>query len=324
MKRFRCSTARLERDLSVLFGSGRAEAELLAMARDINENASARRSALHSLVQNPKPEYLPLLKEWTRDRVLAPEAVRALAHYDDPGIPPLLLELHTRFGRAVKNEMVETLISRPQYARALLAQIRDGRLPRDILTAFQARHLRSLGDAGLNTTIAAAWGELRESPAEKRAEISRWERELPPAAIASASASAGRGLFEQRCATCHRLHGAGGTIGPDLTGSDRRHLAYLLENIIDPGAVVPKDAQVTVVKLRDGRALSGMIAEESDRKFALQTPTERVVLVRNEILDLQRLPSSLMPEGLLQDLSVSQVRDLFAYLMSERQVEAAK
>ena len=41
-------------------------------------------------------------------------------------------------------------------------------------------------------------------------------------------------MFNKACASCHTLYGHGGEIGPDLTGSGRDNLDYLLENIVDP------------------------------------------------------------------------------------------
>ena len=51
----------------------------------------------------------------------------------------------------------------------------------------------------------------------------------------------------------------GGKLGPDLTGSGRSKLDYLLENIVDPNSAVSSDYRMNVVQLKDGRVLSGMI-----------------------------------------------------------------
>ena len=48
--------------------------------------------------------------------------------------------------------------------------------------------------------------------------------------------------------------------------------------------------------------------------------TEKIAIERSEITSMQELPQSLMPEALLQALSETQVRDLFAYLMHASQV----
>ena len=122
------------------------------------------------------------------------------------------------------------------------------------------------------------------------------------------------------CATCHTLFGEGQKIGPDLTGSDRHNLDYLLGNIIDPNAVVPADYRVSVIKLKDGRTLTGVIPEQTDKVLTVQTPAERVSLQRSDVAEMQQLSQSLMPEGLLTALGEENVRHLISYLMSSGQV----
>ena len=55
------------------------------------------------------------------------------------------------------------------------------------------------------------------------------------------------------------LYGKGGKLGPDLTGSGRTNLDYLLENIVDPNSAVSADYRMNILHLKDGRVLSGMI-----------------------------------------------------------------
>ena len=73
-------------------------------------------------------------------------------------------------------------------------------------------------------------------------------------------------VFDRICGTCHRLYGNGGEIGPDLTGSGRDNLDYLLENIVDPSATVSADFRMVVVAMRDGRVLNGLVKAQSPRR----------------------------------------------------------
>jgi putative heme-binding domain-containing protein len=109
-------------------------------------------------------------------------------------------------------------------------------------------------------------------------------------------------------------------VGPDLTGSGRDNVDYLLDNIIDPSAVVNADYRMSVVDLQDGRTLNGLIAAKTARTIPLKTMTETVTLERSQIEKIQESTLSLMPEGLLETLTETQVRDLFAYLMTRTQV----
>ena len=66
---------------------------------------------------------------------------------------------------------------------------------------------------------------------------------MAPEVVAKGDLAKGRLVFNKMCAQCHILFGEGKKIGPDLTGSNRNDLHYVLENIIDPSAVIGKDYQ---------------------------------------------------------------------------------
>ena len=116
------------------------------------------------------------------------------------------------------------------------------------------------------------------------------------------------------------MYGEGGKIGPDLTGSGRANLDYLLENIVDPSAVVSADYRMSLVTLEDGRALSGVIAGKDERTLTLRTLAETMTIDQKEVVKIDTSPLSMMPEGLLLAFPPEQVRDLIAYLMHPVQV----
>ena len=122
------------------------------------------------------------------------------------------------------------------------------------------------------------------------------------------------------CASCHTLYGEGGRLGPDLTGSGRDNIDYLLENIADPSAVVTADFRLSTVALKDGRVLAGFIAGKTDRTLTLRTMTDTQTLERAEVTTITESALSMMPEGLIEALTPAQIRDLFAYLMGRQQV----
>lgn len=308
------------RELSVVFGSGRAAKELYAIAKDAEADPGARRNALDNLLRNPTDELLPLLKPLVNDKVLALQAIRGLANYDDPSVPRWLINSWSRKEEA-KSAVVETLVSRPSYARALLDAIAEGALPRNAILPHQARQIRSLGDKSLNEKLAAVWGEIRETPEAKQQEIAKWKGILAAKAVAAASASEGRVIFNQACAACHKLYGQGGAVGPELTGSDRGNIDYLLQNILDPNAILPNDFRLTIFKLKDGRVITGVVAEQTEKMLAIQTPADRQMVERASVAESSTVAVSLMPEGLLPALGEEKARDLFAYLMSQEQVD---
>ncbi len=138
--------------------------------------------------------------------------------------------------------------------------------------------------------------------------------------LAKADVSQGRVAFNTACAACHTLYGEGGKVGPDLTGGGRDNLDYLLENIVDPSAVVTADFHMSLVELKDGRVLSALIAAKTERTLSLKTMTEALTVERSEVAAIRDSSLSLMPEGLLEALPPEQARDLIAYLMHKSQV----
>ena len=131
-------------------------------------------------------------------------------------------------------------------------------------------------------------------------------------------------VFAKNCAACHKLYDAGGDVGPQLTGSQRSNLDYILENVLDPSAVVPNEYKVTTIDLLNGRRINGIIKAETDKSLTVRTANETLVIPKDEID--ARTPSkvSMMPDGILDKLSEQEVKDLVAYLRGKQQVPLPK
>ena len=127
-------------------------------------------------------------------------------------------------------------------------------------------------------------------------------------------------MFMKTCAQCHTLFGEGGKVGPDLTGSGRSDLEYILTNVVDPNALVGKDYQVWLIRLKDKRLISGIISREDENGITVLTETETMVLPKTKIERMKQADVSMMPEGLLSGLEKQDLLDLIAYLRSPSQV----
>jgi putative heme-binding domain-containing protein len=176
----------------------------------------------------------------------------------------------------------------------------------------------------LAAKLAKVWGEVRPASADKAKLMAKFKAELTPATLKKANLSNGRALYAKTCMNCHRLFGEGGDIGPDLTGAQRTNLDYILENVLDPSAIVPKEYQVTVVVTTAGRTLSGIVKKESDAAITLQLQNEVVVLPKAEIDTRTPTKLSMMPDGIFEPLRMEEVRDLVGYLASPVQVPMKK
>ena len=127
----------------------------------------------------------------------------------------------------------------------------------------------------------------------------------------------GRTLFQNTCGNCHRLFGKGAAVGPDLTVYDRADIESMLLAIINPSAEIREGFENYSVETKDGRSLSGFLAEQDNRMIVLRgMDNQNVVLSRTDIAELEPAGQSLMPDGLLDGFNDQQTRDLFAYLRS--------
>ena len=309
----------LARELSVVFGDGRALQEIQKIAfgdSPLNE----RRAAIRSLVVARADGLVPKLQNLLGNRDLAEEAIYGLAAFNTPETPDLLVDRFGGFRSSAQAEAVNTLVSRPNFAQVLLAAIQKGRISRDAVSAFQIRQMQSFENAAIGETVSEIWPELKQLSAEKKQQIEKLRAELTPEVLATADRPKGRLVFATSCANCHKLFDDGRTIGPELTGAQRTNLNYLLENIVDPSATVSKNFQLSIVVHEDGRVFSGVVVERKEKTITIQTSDRRVTIARDEIDETRESQLSLMPENQLKVMSDEQVRDLIGYLMSPSQV----
>ncbi len=308
------------RELGVVFGDGRALEEVRRLALDDSAPLDGRREALQTLIDNRPPDLRAVCERLLRVRFLNATAARGLALFDDPEIGKSLTSQYRTFHPSERPAVLDTLVSRRSFARALLEAMAANKVPPADLTAFHVRQIKSLNDPELDRRLAEVWGSSRDSRPERQAIVARLKTQLAPDALSGADPGRGRALFKTSCSACHTLYGQGGQVGPDLTGSGRSNLDYLLENIIDPGATVTADYRMVVVAMRDGRVLNGLIKAKNERTLTLQTQNESIVVEQSEVEALKPTTDSLMPEGLLDTLKEAEIRDLFAYLMGRVQV----
>jgi putative heme-binding domain-containing protein len=130
--------------------------------------------------------------------------------------------------------------------------------------------------------------------------------------------AAGEMIFADRCGKCHQLFGKGESVGPKLDSYDRTNLQFWLTAIIAPNIEIREGYQLYQVVTVDGRVLTGLIAGEDLNSTSLRTADGQLVtLSKDSIEHLQAMKSSLMPEGLLQELRPTQIQQLFVYLASQ-------
>jgi putative heme-binding domain-containing protein len=306
--------------VATVFGDPRALASLRETALNSSADSPQRQAALESLLAAKDADTLPILQKLITEPKLSGVAVRGLALYDDAQTPSLLISAYANLDPASKLAALNTLASRKAWADAMLKAVDANQIPKKDLTAPTVRDLDGLGDPTIAQWIAKNWGTVRASDEDKKRDIIHVKSLLKPELLAKADAENGRAIFSRTCMVCHTLYGVGAKIGPDLTGSNRSNPDYLVENIVDPSAVIGKDYLLTVIRTKDGQQIEGIVKSETDDSVTMAQVNGPITIPKNEIAKRRVSNVSMMPEGLLAGLSQKEVRDLIKYLGTPAQV----
>lgn len=314
----------LAQSIALKFGSERARAALRNAMIDPSGNLGARRAALDSLLGVRDSDLAKPLQQLLADASMRSTALKGLANYDDANTPSAVLGVYRSLDASERRDALSTLCSRSAYAKPLLAAIDRGEVSVKELSADLIRQLRSLKDAEVGQLLTKVYGVMRESGADKQREIERFRQIYRAGGSTPGDAARGRLVFNKACVQCHTLFEEGGKVGPDITGSSRADLDYILQNIVDPNAVIPNEYRSTSIETKDGRSLMGILKKQDAESVSLATVTETVTLPRTEIVSISQSELSMMPEGLLAGLSEQEVRDLIYYLGRPGQVALPK
>ena len=309
-------TAALALAISQQFGDSEAAARYMTVVKDRNAPESQRNEAIKALAEKQRQELLPGLPGLWDDPELRMEAVRALAAYDHRGLGEQLLKKYPDFNEEEKLAVMNSMASRPTYGNMITAKLKDGSIPKSDIPAYTARQLRRVVGNG----FVEVWGPIDELSIDKEAEFARYQAILTPENLFKADLQYGKALFNRSCGACHQMYGEGGLLGPDLTGSNRENLDYLLSNILDPNGDIQDDYKMEIITTRDGRTYTGNIASENDRQVVLRVVgQDQVVISSSNIQSRETAPRSMMPESLLQTMTDQEVIDLVGYLQIQQQ-----
>ena len=306
--------------LGVTFGDARAMGVMRASVLDSKQSVNDRRVALESLIDAKDPQLVDTLLQLAFDSPLSDVAIRGLANYDSPKTGPVLLGAYAKLSPELKRIALATLCARSGSAVDLLKAIEAKQIATTDLTADLVRQLQYLKNESIDKSLGKVWGTVRQSPEDKLKMIAEYKALMASTTHPKPDLPLGRAIFAQTCGKCHKLYGVGNQIGPDLTGSNRSDLDYLLSNIIDPSSVMAKEYQPTIILTVDGRVVTGLVKAEDDKTITLQATDELIVLPKDEVEQRQISDKSMMPDDQLKQFNEHQIRSLIAYLSAKSQM----
>ncbi len=310
--------------VAVLFGDKDAIAALLKRVTDASAKADDRRGAVELLAPRKLPDFAKTLHTLLEEPAMRGSAIRALAGIADANTPAVIIKVYPLFTPQEKLDAVQTLAARVSFAKELLDAIEKGSIPRADVPVVTARQVLALNDKDVSARLEKVWGKITPVAKERAALMKKWKDALPEDTLKKADVANGRVLFTKHCAACHKMFGEGQAVGPELTGSQRTNLEYVLENVLDPSAVVPREFQMVNFALNDDRVVSGIVLRETKDAITVRTVNDTLTVPVADIVTRKQTPVSIMPEGIFDQMKPDEVRDLVAYLRAKEQVPIPK
>ena len=311
--------------LSVAFRDPEAAERAFKILNIDTSPVSERTEALRIIVQLKHPQAaatcISILRQG-KEESLRIEAARLLVAFDNPKLGQEVIDTWASYPKAIHMELVTSLASRKEWAKALLVALKEKKIDRAAVSDSAITRIQAFKDAALDALIAEAWGRSRATPKELQKLIDDTRLDLGKG---PGSFVRGKAVFEQQCAKCHKFEGKGSDVGPALDGAGR-DIEYLLVNVLDPNRVIGAPYFVRQALLLDGQLIQGVLAEEDEKSITLKV--ENAVLKKIAKADLDApvkvLEKSLMPEGLSAGMKPQDFRDLICYVMAHPFIQNAK
>lgn len=238
-----------------------------------------------------------------------------VAKYGQPQTTEILLEEYPHWSGELRTKARELIFQREKSATLFLDGIQQGTFQAEEVPLAELRQLSLFESESIDEVVRANWGNIGPgSTEEKLATMRRFNNDLRPG---GGDPNRGKLLFEKQCGICHKLHGEGNKIGPDLTTANRKDRAALLANIVDPNAVIRREYLSYIVTTNSGQVVTGLLTEQDAASITvLDAKNARIKISRDEVEEIQESSVSLMPERILENLNPEEIRDLFSYLQN--------
>ncbi len=132
------------------------------------------------------------------------------------------------------------------------------------------------------------------------------------------NAAEGGGVFRETCAQCHRYGTVGKDYAPDLTRvAERLQRRDILRSIFFPNEKVDPKYATTMLALKDGKTVRGLVVSETAENVVVKTAEEPepVTVAKNQIAKRTTEAKTIMPDDIADKVTDAGVRDVTAYVM---------
>ncbi len=307
----------LTNKIAVSFRDPQVFQRMLAQMTNAKQKEEVRIEAIRQVAAYADPKsvdgLLALVKEEKSDAIRI-EAVRALGGINNKDVAIGLVSNWEKLSPPVRAEAINALAGRKEWAAALLSGMETKVIDRALVTDNTISRIQGFNDRRLNEMIEKSWGRTRPTPGEltKLIDMTRADLHAKPGSFAR-----GAKVFETQCSKCHKFEGKGNEVGPALDGAGR-DIEYLLGNVLDPNRVIGAPYFVRQINTLDGQSLQGVLTEEDANFITIKVENAVLKKIAKKDLDgpVKVLEKSMMPEGLGNNLTPENFRDLIRYAMA--------
>ncbi len=309
------------RQLGARLGDAKSFPYYRSRAVDKRLDADQRRLAIDLLRQAGDDQAGKIAASVLGEPPMREVAVRTIVAAGDASVASIVIDELAKLPLGLRSDLINYLATRASTASTLVSAIESGKLDRSLVSAVLLRQIQSHEDDDLQARVQQIWGRIGDEPGNYPQQKKMWSEILSPDRLRHADIEHGRFVFDQVCGNCHKLFGEGKEIGPDLTGSNRKDLNYILENVLAPNAIIGNAYQMHAFLMDDGRLITGLVREETENaiRVVMSAGTE-VTLAPSEIETRKLSEQSMMPMELLDKMPRADVIDLVVYLANDKQV----
>lgn len=241
---------------------------------------------------------------------LATGFITALTESRNPGTGQAIVENWSRLTPTVRRAGIAALMRRAEWTTSLLDAVEKRAITRTDLAAEQWSQLKQ----NPNRTIAQRAERLSATGPAISADREEIVKKLLPLAKEKGDLARGKEVFTTTCAVCHLFNGAGGKVGPDLTGIANRDRSEILVDILDPNRSVEANYRLWNVTTKDGETFSGRLETETQTSVEiLDTTGQRHPIQRKDVASMDGSQLSIMPNG-FETLPPDDLKSLLEFL----------
>lgn len=244
------------------------------------------------------------------------EAIHSLSVLGNEETADQIVAHWSKLSANARRAAVDMLASRGVWIRRLLDGLENKIILPSEISASVARTLLASKNPNFASRAQRVLGRYREADADKLKIIAAKKKIV---LAGEPDLNKGHEMAKKTCFVCHKLHGEGAEVGPDLTGVGRSTLDALLANVIDPNQIVGKGYESVEVETKDGRTISGRLVEESDSQLKLISAGPKEDVIAKSDIESKRVSElSVMPEG-LEQMPEEDFRNLIWFILNPPQ-----